>query len=219
MAEINAEATRSNYMGADRGTSGDNGKKKKMIIGGVVGVVVLVIVIVIIVLATGGSKPKPPVPPPPSPNDPQNYQEENNMYLGTTVQATPYAYTVTLKQQIPKPPAPTTLEVQADAKDVYTPVNPTAIPAGVVNNMWADTVRFNVTLASQNMAHLLIYDDAKAEFMTPTVVFDRPPQDNQTSLQNTLNTTTDATSRFVFQILDRSTGKQLFSTEKRKFVI
>jgi len=217
MAEINDEVTRPNYMGADRGTSGDNGKKKKMIIGGVVGVVVLVIVIVIIVLATGGSKPKPPGPPV-NPNDPQNFQEDNNMYLASTIQATPYAYTVTLKQNYPKPPAPPTLKMQADAKDVYTPVNPENIPAGVVNNMWADTVRFNVTLASQNMAHVLIYDDAKAEFMTPTAVFDRPPQDNQTSLQNTLSTSTDDKSKFIFQIMDRSTGKQLFSTEKRKFV-
>jgi hypothetical protein len=114
------------------------------------------------------------------------------MYLASTIQSAPYAYTVTLKQNYPKTPVTPTLKVQADAKDVYTPVNPEAIPAGVVNNMWAETVRFNVTLASQNMAHVLIYDDAKTEFMTPTAVFDRPPQDNQTSLQNTFNTTTDA---------------------------
>ena len=70
MAEINEETNKPNYMAADRGTSGDNGKKKKMIIGGVVGVVVLVVIIVIIVLATGkGGNPHPHN----NPNDPKDY--------------------------------------------------------------------------------------------------------------------------------------------------
>jgi hypothetical protein len=69
------------------------------------------------------------------------------------------------------------------------------------------------------MVHILIHDEAKTEFMTPSVVFDRPHQDDQTSLQNTFNAITDDKTKFTFEFLDRSSGKKLFSTEKRKFVI
>lgn len=214
MSDINDETNRPNYMAADKGTSGDNGKKKKMIIGGVVGIIVLIIVIVIIVLATGKSKPDGPHD---NPNDPQNFQEMNDMHIGPVLESTPYSYSVTLDQKWKEDKPKTLLTAQADKKDVYTPVNPTEIPAEVTNNMWIDTVMFNVTLASQNMAHMVVYDKAKTEFMTPKKVFDRPMKDPQTSLQDTFSPITK--DKFVFQIKDRSTGKELFSTEKRKFVM
>eukprot|EP00178_Gracilaria_changii_P004233 TRINITY_DN16625_c0_g1_i1.p1 TRINITY_DN16625_c0_g1~~TRINITY_DN16625_c0_g1_i1.p1 ORF type:complete len:324 (-),score=46.70 TRINITY_DN16625_c0_g1_i1:432-1403(-) len=137
-----------------------------------------------------------------------------------SVESSPYSYTVTLDQDVPKKADETLLGAGADKKDEYKPVNPANIPVGDVNNEWIATVKLAIELPSQNMYHMVIEDSKKSEFMTPKEYFKRPAKDQQTSLNDVFVPVTDTSKDpFSFAFKDRSSGDTLFSTEHRKFVI
>lgn len=102
----------------------------------------------------------------------------------------------------------------ADAH-VYKPVDPSAVTVDD-SNKWIKEVNLTMTLPKQNLAKLRLYDSDKPGFSIPDELFERLPENTQTSVEEAFSV---SLSPFAFEIKDRVSGQPIIKTEKRKFVM